>query len=133
MRAQQGNPLHAPIVKEGSNYQIETTLIFNQGPFHPNQNRSAFFCVTTNGLLKMFWTQNNGKVEETPHELESVTSADELVTHAAICSDPRCKPAPGPGPGPGPAPALTDPRLQGSVCLWLWPRLPNSCRSCSFR
>ena len=96
MHAQQGNPLHAPIVKDNSNYQIETTLIFNQGPFHPNQNRSAFFCVTTNGLLKMFWTQNNGKVEETPHELESVTSADELVTHAAICSDPRCKPFPGP-------------------------------------
>ncbi|KAK7969623.1 mediator of RNA polymerase II transcription subunit 16 [Apiospora saccharicola] len=86
-----GNPLHAPIVKDGNNYQIETTLVHQHGPFHPNPTRSVLFCVTTNGLLKMFWPQQNGRIEETPHELESVGSADDLITHAAICSDPRWK------------------------------------------
>lgn len=57
------------------------------GPNHPNPTKSAFICVTTNGLLKMFWSQNNGKVEETTLELESTTSADDLITHAAACSD----------------------------------------------
>ncbi|KAK8089694.1 mediator of RNA polymerase II transcription subunit 16 [Apiospora hydei] len=61
-----GNPLHAPIVKDGQNYQIETTLVHQHGPFHPNPTRSAFFCVTTNGLLKMFWAQPNGRIDETP-------------------------------------------------------------------
>ncbi|KAK8126437.1 uncharacterized protein PG998_002196 [Apiospora kogelbergensis] len=88
-----GNLLHAPIVRDGNgnNYSIETTLVPQQGPFHPNPTKSAFFCVTTNGLMKMFWAQNNGRIEETPHELESVGSADDLITHAAICSDPRWK------------------------------------------
>ncbi|KAK8872909.1 RNA polymerase II mediator complex subunit Sin4 [Apiospora arundinis] len=86
-----GNPLHAPIVRDGNNYLIETTLVHQQGPFHPNPTRSAFFCVTTNGFLKMYWAQNNNKIEETTHEMESVASADDLITHAAICADPRWK------------------------------------------
>lgn len=57
------------------------------GPNHPNPSKSAFICVTTNGLLKIFWSQNNGKAEETTLELESATSADDLITHAAACSD----------------------------------------------
>jgi len=57
------------------------------GPNHPNAMKSAFVCVTTNGLLKMFWSQNNNKPEETTLELESATSADDLITHAAACSD----------------------------------------------
>lgn len=35
----------------------------------------------------MFWGQNNGKIEETTVELENVTLADDLITHAAVCSD----------------------------------------------
>lgn len=39
------------------------------------------------GLLKMYWSQNNGRMEETIMELESICAADELVTHAALATD----------------------------------------------
>lgn len=57
------------------------------GPCHPNHSKSAFVCVTTNGLLRVLWAQNNGKWFESHTELESVVSSDDLITHAAICSD----------------------------------------------
>lgn len=38
----------------------------------------------------MFWSQNNNKICETTLELESITSSDDLITHAAVASDTRC-------------------------------------------
>lgn len=82
-------PTYSPAVKgsKGTDYTFENSGVPTMGPNHPNPTKSAFICVTTNGLLKMFWSQNNGKVEETTLELESTTSADDLITHAAACSD----------------------------------------------
>lgn len=37
----------------------------------------------------MFWSQNTNRIEESSLELESITSSDELITHAAVCSDAR--------------------------------------------
>ncbi|KAK3901481.1 hypothetical protein C8A05DRAFT_16342 [Staphylotrichum tortipilum] len=68
-------------------YRYEHRLYPAVGPWHPNPAKSAFLCVTTNGALKLFFTQNNARVEETAIELESVTSSDDLITHASICSD----------------------------------------------
>jgi mediator of RNA polymerase II transcription subunit 16 len=53
---------------------------------HPNPAKSALLCVTTNGLLKLLFSANNNKIEETTMELESVTSSDDLITHASISS-----------------------------------------------
>ncbi|RYP80118.1 hypothetical protein DL769_002604 [Monosporascus sp. CRB-8-3] len=82
------NPVYGPAVKnEANNYHYDTTSVPSNPPWHPYPNRSAFICVTTNGVLKMFWVSDKGRIEETTLELESVTSADDLVTHAAICGD----------------------------------------------
>ncbi|KAI1337449.1 RNA polymerase II mediator complex subunit Sin4 [Xylariaceae sp. FL0016] len=83
------NPIYGPAVKpdKGTEYKFDTSGMPSLGPSHPHPNKSALLCVTTNGLVKMFWAQNTGKVEESTLELDSVTSADDLVTHAAICSD----------------------------------------------
>ncbi|KAI0445978.1 RNA polymerase II mediator complex subunit Sin4 [Xylaria telfairii] len=82
-------PTYSPAVKnaKGTDYTFETSGVPTMGPSHPNPTKSAFICVTTNGLLKMFWSQNSNKAEETTLELESATSADDLITHAAACSD----------------------------------------------
>ncbi|KAI1817793.1 RNA polymerase II mediator complex subunit Sin4 [Poronia punctata] len=82
-------PTYSPAVKNtnGSDYSFETRGVPTMGPSHPNPMKSAFVCITTNGLLKLFWSQNNNKTEETTLELESATSADDLITHAAVCSD----------------------------------------------
>ncbi|KAH9903964.1 RNA polymerase II mediator complex subunit Sin4 [Xylariomycetidae sp. FL2044] len=81
-------PIYGPAMKNGStDYRFETSGYPNMGPSHPNPNKSALICITTNGLLKMFWSQNNNKQEETTLELESATSGDDLVTHAAVCAD----------------------------------------------
>ncbi|RYP18890.1 hypothetical protein DL765_003678 [Monosporascus sp. GIB2] len=81
------NPVYGPAVKNDANYHYDTTSVPSNPPWHPYPNRSAFICVTTNGVLKMFWVSDKSKIEETTLELESVTSADDLVTHAAICGD----------------------------------------------
>lgn len=39
----------------------------------------------------MFWAQNNNKVQETSFELDSITSSNDLVTHAAIAPDTKGK------------------------------------------
>lgn len=59
------------------------------GPWHPNPAKSALFCVSKNGALKLCYSQTNGRLELTELELESVTSSDELITHASMCSDKR--------------------------------------------
>lgn len=89
----QANPLHAPAYKEGNSnsYTFDTSLQVSNAPYHPNPTRSALVCVTTNGLLKMFWAQNNNKVQETSFELDSITSSNDLVTHAAIAPDTKAK------------------------------------------
>jgi len=70
-----------------TDYRYEPILSPAWGPIHPNHTKSALVCVTTNGLLKMLFPQNNNRIEETSIELESVTASDDLITHAAIGAD----------------------------------------------
>ncbi|KAK0128828.1 mediator complex subunit [Cadophora gregata] len=79
--------LHGPGVKEGTVYRYEASQAPVLGPCHPVQAKSALVCVTTNGLLKVLWQQNNNKWCESHTELESIVSSDDLITHAAICPD----------------------------------------------
>lgn len=83
------NVLYGPATKHSNNYSYESSFVPSSGPHHPNPAKSALFCVTMNGMLKMFWSQNTNRMEETSLELESVNSTDELVTHAALASDRR--------------------------------------------
>ncbi|KAJ5047335.1 uncharacterized protein L3040_003162 [Drepanopeziza brunnea f. sp. 'multigermtubi'] len=85
--ANRPNILHGPAIKEGSGYRFESSQTPVLGPCLPNQSRSAFVCVTTNGTLRVLWQQNNSKWNESHTELESIVSSDDLITHAAICSD----------------------------------------------
>lgn len=78
--------LHGPAVKEGNTYRYENTYLPALGPWHPNPSKSALLCVTANGTLKLFFTQNNNRFQETQLELESVSSNEDLVSHASICS-----------------------------------------------
>ncbi|TQW09662.1 mediator of RNA polymerase II transcription subunit 16 [Cordyceps javanica] len=85
------NVLHGPAFKPPKPnsllYQYESSFVHAMGPHHPHTAKSALFCVTMGGLLKMYWSQNNGRMEETIIELESVCSSDELVTHASLATD----------------------------------------------
>ncbi|PHH87861.1 hypothetical protein CDD83_8302 [Cordyceps sp. RAO-2017] len=83
------NIMYGPAKKHGNSYQYETSFVHAGGPSHPHSSKSALFCVTIGGMLKMYWSQNNNRMEETLMELESVNSSDELVTHAALASDKR--------------------------------------------
>ncbi|RKF72818.1 Mediator of RNA polymerase II transcription subunit 16 [Golovinomyces cichoracearum] len=79
--------LHGPAVKDDRGYRYETSQAPLLGPCHPNHSKSAFVFVTTNGLLKLLWPQNNSKWCDIHSELESILSSDDLITHAAICPD----------------------------------------------
>ncbi|KAL7912022.1 mediator complex, subunit Med16 [Trichoderma velutinum] len=81
------NVMYGPATRHGNAYQYESSFVHAGGPSHPHSSKSALFCVTISGMLKMFWSQNNNRMEETTMELESVNSLDELVTHAALASD----------------------------------------------
>lgn len=79
--------MYGPANKHGNNYQYESSFVHASGPSHPTPSKSAFLTITTNGTLKMFWSQVTNRVEETVIELESVNSADDLVTHASLASE----------------------------------------------
>ncbi|CAH0049842.1 unnamed protein product [Clonostachys solani] len=82
------NVVFGPAVKNPQgNYQYESSFVHAEGPNHPLQARTALLCVTMGGILKMFWMQLNNKMEETTLELESIRTADEIVTHAAFASE----------------------------------------------
>lgn len=70
----------------GSEYKYNHMAQPAFGPSHPHPGRSALVCVTTNGLLRLFY-QISSRHEETALELESVTAADDLITHASFCCD----------------------------------------------
>jgi mediator of RNA polymerase II transcription subunit 16 len=81
--------VYSPAVRTGDRktYDYKTTVVPCPKPFHPNQGKSALVCVTTNGFLKLFFSQNNNRMEESTIELDNVTSSDDLITHASLISD----------------------------------------------
>ena len=79
--------MYGPATRDGNVFRYDSSFVNASGLSHPLPNRSALFCVTTSGMLKMFWAQTNNKMEETTVELESVNASDDLVTHAAMASD----------------------------------------------
>jgi len=83
----QFNIIYGPAVWKQSEYRYENYVTPAHGPWHPHPNKSALLCVTTNGDLKLMYHQNNNRLEETAVELESVTSSNDLITHAALCSE----------------------------------------------
>ncbi|KAK3498175.1 mediator complex, subunit Med16 [Neurospora crassa] len=68
-------------------YKYESSYTKPTGPNHPNTNKSALVSITTNGLLRLMFQNSNTRLEETAIELESITSSDDLITHAALCND----------------------------------------------
>lgn len=79
--------MYGPANKQGHSYHYESSIVQVGGPSHPHSSKSALLCVTIGGMLKMYWSQNNNRMEETVMEMESVNSSDELVTHASLASD----------------------------------------------
>ncbi|KAI5466333.1 mediator complex, subunit Med16 [Mariannaea sp. PMI_226] len=81
------NVMYGPANKHGHGYTYESSFAPAGGPTHPTPGKSAFFSVTSNGSLRMIWSQNTNRVEETTIELESVNSSEDQVTHAAFASE----------------------------------------------
>lgn len=68
-------------------YKYDVSYTKTTGPNHPSANRNALITITTNGLLRLLFQNNSNRFEETAIELESITSSDDLITHAALCND----------------------------------------------
>jgi mediator of RNA polymerase II transcription subunit 16 len=81
------NVLYGPATREGNTFRYESSFVNASGLNYQNSTRSAFFCLTASGMLKMFWYQVNNTIEETTMELDSVNTSDDRVTHAAMASD----------------------------------------------
>lgn len=79
--------MYGPAVKRGNVYSFESSFVHASGPNHPHAPKSALLSVTRSGTIKMYWPQNNNKIEETSKELEIVDSSNDLVTHASVASD----------------------------------------------
>jgi mediator of RNA polymerase II transcription subunit 16 len=79
--------MYGPANKQGNGYTYENSFVHHGGPSHPTAAKSALLTITTHGVLRMFWSQANGRIEETTIELESISASDELITHAAFTSE----------------------------------------------
>ncbi|KAM0504405.1 hypothetical protein ACHAP8_002813 [Fusarium lateritium] len=81
------NIMYGPANKQTNGYTYESSFVHHGGPSHPSPAKSALLTITTHGVLRMFWSQNNSRIEETTIELESISASDELITHAAFTSE----------------------------------------------
>ncbi|RGP70630.1 mediator of rna polymerase ii transcription subunit 16 [Fusarium sporotrichioides] len=81
------NIMYGPANKQANGYGYESSFVQHGGPSHPNPAKSALLTITTHGVLRMFWSQNNSRIEETTIELESISASDELITHANFTSE----------------------------------------------
>lgn len=81
------NVVYGPAVRENDKYQYNHNINQAFGPWHPNPAKSSLVCVTSSGMLHLFFSQNSNQVQEIHVEMESVASSDDLITHAAICSE----------------------------------------------
>ncbi|KPM43886.1 hypothetical protein AK830_g2704 [Neonectria ditissima] len=81
------NVMYGPANKHGNGYTYESSFVHASGPTHPTPAKSALFTVSSNGTLRMLWSQSNNRIEETTMELESVNSSDDQVTHATFGSE----------------------------------------------
>ncbi|KAM5355943.1 hypothetical protein ACJ41O_002589 [Fusarium nematophilum] len=81
------NVMYGPATKQGNGYTYESSFVPSGGPSHPNPAKSALVTITATGILRMIWSQTNNRIEETTIELESISSSDELITHAAFASE----------------------------------------------
>jgi mediator of RNA polymerase II transcription subunit 16 len=84
---QQYYVMYGPAVRQGSTYKYENSVVPGFPPWHPNPGKSALLCITTSGVLKLFFSQNNNKHEESTAELENVNSSEDRITHASLSSD----------------------------------------------
>ncbi|CAJ0546019.1 Ff.00g094920.m01.CDS01 [Fusarium sp. VM40] len=81
------NVMYGPATKHPNGYMYESSFIHAGGPSHPTSAKSALLTITTHGVVRMFWSQNTNRIEETTMELESISASDELITHAAFASE----------------------------------------------
>lgn len=93
LKAWKYHVMYGPAVRESSGYVYQNSIVPGSPPWHPNPGKSALLCVTTSGILKLLFSQNNNKIEETTVELENVNSSEDHITHASISSDrSKCSP-----------------------------------------
>ncbi|KAJ4417102.1 Mediator of RNA polymerase II transcription subunit 16 [Gnomoniopsis sp. IMI 355080] len=81
------NVVHGPAVRENEKFRLENSVLQPSGPIHPNTAKSALVCVTAGGILKLFFAQNTSQIQDIHQEMESIASSDDLITHAAICTE----------------------------------------------
>jgi hypothetical protein len=79
--------LFSSAVREGNTYKYENVVVPGSLPWHPNPGKSALLCVTTSGVLKLFFSHNSNKMEESTVELENIDLSDDRITHASLTSD----------------------------------------------
>ncbi|OBT45969.1 hypothetical protein VE00_03746 [Pseudogymnoascus sp. WSF 3629] len=74
-------------VKTSTDYRYEISQAIAFGPCFPNAHKSALITVSTGGTLSLLWPQADGKWHELSSDIESISSSDDLITHASICAD----------------------------------------------
>lgn len=82
------NVMFGPATKTPSgSYHYESSFMHAEAPNHPLQARTALLTVSVGGTLKMLFMQLNNKMEEVSMELECLSTADDIVTHAAFAAE----------------------------------------------
>ena len=56
-------------------------------PANQNEGKPAFFCLTRNGALRLYWQQHNGPWREFVQDLGSFMQSGQAFTHASFCAE----------------------------------------------
>ncbi|KAF3090795.1 mediator complex subunit [Orbilia oligospora] len=74
-------------IKTDGVFKYPTNSLPPMGPLNPIQGRAACLGVTRHGVVKMWYSSDAQHIQKATAELESYTSMDDLITHAAYAPD----------------------------------------------
>ncbi|KAI9885287.1 MAG: hypothetical protein M1823_002914 [Watsoniomyces obsoletus] len=80
-------PLYRAATRVGGQVQYQISQYRTMGPFHA-PNRAALLAVTRLGMLRLLYQSPDSRWLEVTHELESLSSSNDVLTHASFCPDP---------------------------------------------
>ncbi|KAF8534374.1 mediator complex, subunit Med16 [Trichophaea hybrida] len=70
--------------EDGDGFKYNSPTYRPFGPFHPLANKAAAIGVTRNGTVKLWYHDGLNKYQSASCDLESLTSLDDIFTHASI-------------------------------------------------
>ncbi|KAI9783902.1 MAG: mediator complex subunit [Peltula sp. TS41687] len=78
-------PWYRSANKNGGQFHYDMAQHKPMGPYAP-KNRSALICITRGGILRLLYSQADGRWTEVKTNMDFLTASDDVLSHASFCA-----------------------------------------------